>query len=59
MHIHAESGDGEAKIWLEPQIAIANSSGYTRKQLLQLMQLVEAHRGDIERAWDEHFRKDR
>ncbi len=30
MHIHAESGDGETKIWLEPQIAIA-SSGYNRK----------------------------
>ncbi len=59
MHIHAESGDGEAKIWLEPQIAIANSSGYNRKQLSQLMQLVEAHRSDIERAWNEHFRQDR
>ena len=59
MHIHAESGDGEAKIWLEPQVAIASSTGYNRKQLSQLMQLVEAHRDEIERAWNEHFRQDR
>ncbi|WP_240721777.1 DUF4160 domain-containing protein [Halomonas marinisediminis] len=30
IHVHAESGDGEAKIWLEPQVAIANSAGYNR-----------------------------
>ncbi|WP_219904803.1 DUF4160 domain-containing protein [Halomonas ventosae] len=59
LHIHAESGDGEAKIWLEPQVAIASSAGYNRKQLSQPMQLVEAHRTDIERAWNEHFREDR
>ncbi|MCE8030656.1 DUF4160 domain-containing protein [Halomonas daqingensis] len=59
MHIHAESGDGEAKIWVLPQIAIANSSGYNRKQLAQLMQLVEEHRSEIERAWNEHFCQDR
>ncbi|WP_290785834.1 DUF4160 domain-containing protein [Halomonas sp.] len=58
-HIHAESGDGEAKIWLEPQVAIATSAGYNRKQLSQLMQLVEAHHDEIERAWNEHFRQDR
>ncbi|WP_027961276.1 DUF4160 domain-containing protein [Halomonas halodenitrificans] len=59
IHVHAESGDGEAKIWLEPQVAIASSAGYNRKQLSQLMQLVEEHRRDIEEAWNEHFRQDR
>lgn len=59
IHIHAESGDGEAKIWLDPKVAIASSAGYNRKQLSQLIQLVEEHRSEIERAWNEHFRQDR
>lgn len=59
MHIHAEIGDGAAKIWREPQVAIASSAGYDRKQLSQPMQLIEERRNEIERAWTEYFRQDR
>ena len=44
-HVHAESKDGEAKFWLYPQVRVARSAGYSRRQLRQ----------EIERAWDEHF----
>ncbi|WP_198588658.1 DUF4160 domain-containing protein [Alloalcanivorax mobilis] len=30
MHIHAESGAGEAKLWLYPEVSIADSAGYNR-----------------------------
>lgn len=55
VHIHAESGDGEAKFWIYPHVSVASSAGYDRRQLSKLMDLVEAHRDEIERAWNEHF----
>lgn len=33
VHIHAESGEGEAKFWLFPEVTVAKSVGYSRKQL--------------------------
>ena len=56
MHIPAESSDGEAKFWLHPNVTIARSAGYSRRQLSQLAELVREHRDEIERAWNEHFR---
>ena len=55
VHIHAESGDGEAKFWLYPEVTIANSAGFNRKQLANLVDVISDHREEIERAWNEHF----
>ena len=55
MHIHAESSDGEAKFWLYPEVRVARSAGYSRRQLSELTALVRHHREDIERVWNEHF----
>ncbi|MGL6158932.1 DUF4160 domain-containing protein [Microbulbifer sp.] len=55
VHIHVESSDGEAKFWLYPEVALARSAGYNRKQLSQLAEATTDHRDEIERAWNEHF----
>ena len=55
VHIHAESSDGEAKFWLHPDVTIARSAGFTRRQLSELFELVRRHQEKIERAWNEHF----
>ena len=55
LHIHAESSEGRAKFWLAPEIAIASSGGFTRKQLSEMVEVVKLHRDEIERAWNEHF----
>ncbi|MBF1803155.1 DUF4160 domain-containing protein [Alloalcanivorax profundimaris] len=55
VHIHAESGEGEAKVWLYPEVSIAKSAGYNRKQLSELVEVVNSHFEEIERAWHEHF----
>ena len=55
VHIHAESSDGEAKFWLYPEVRVARSTGYSRRQLLELAELVGQRRDQIERAWNEHF----
>jgi len=55
MHVHVISGDGEAKYWLEPVIELSNQSKYSKKQLSEIKSLVEEHKDEIIRAWQEHF----
>lgn len=31
MHVHVHCGDGEAKFWLEPKVALAKNYGLTKK----------------------------
>ena len=55
VHIHAESADGKAKFWLFPDVVVANSAGFSRTQLAEMIEVVTAHRAEIERAWNEYF----
>ncbi len=55
MHIHVISGDGEAKYWLEPEIELSKQTKYSNKQLNEIRTLVEDHKDEIIRAWQEHF----
>ena len=55
VHIHAESGDGEAKFWLYPEVRVARSAGYTRRRLSELAGAGGRRREEIERAWNAHF----
>ena len=54
-HVHVISGDGEAKFWIEPDIELANSHGYSRQQLNEIEALVEDHRDELVSAWLQHF----
>jgi hypothetical protein len=54
-HIHVQFGGGEAKIWLEPTIEIADSSGLTVVQLRRALRIVEEHQREIRKAWQKHF----
>ncbi len=54
-HVHVISGDGEAKFWLLPEIALAKSCGYSQKQLKEIRKLVEEHANELIHAWQEHF----
>ena len=55
VHIHAESADGRAKLWLYPEVNVASSAGYSRKQLAEIVALVSVRRDEIEKAWNEYF----
>lgn len=55
MHVHVVSGDGEAKYWLEPEIELSKQTKYSNKQLNEIRTLVEDHKDEIIRAWQEHF----
>lgn len=55
IHIHVGRGGGEAKFWLRPEVVVAESFGFSRSDLAELARVVLERRGDIERAWHEHF----
>jgi len=55
MHVHIVSSDGEAKIWLEPNIEICKSYGFTQKQLREITSLTEEHYNELVTAWRKHF----
>ena len=55
-HVHVSSGGNEAKAWLEPEIAVAESSGFNARELNHLLRIVDEERDRLLRAWNEHFR---
>ena len=57
MHVHVYSPDGEAKFWLEPVIALADSYGLTEKQLKQMQKIIEERKNEITKSWKKHFKR--
>ena len=55
MHVHVYCGDGEAKFWLEPDVALARNYGLSKTQVKQLLEIVEERHDEIVSAWQEHF----
>ncbi|MBD3307074.1 DUF4160 domain-containing protein [candidate division KSB3 bacterium] len=55
MHVHVSSGEGEAKIWLEPEIVLAEHYGLSLRELRDLQRIVEERRNDIIHHWRDHF----
>lgn len=54
-HIHVEKDGNEAKFWLHPEVALADSGGFDRRTLRELEEAVTANRTLIEERWNEHF----
>ena len=55
MHVHVSSGDGEAKFWLEPEIALADNHGLSLREIRELQSVVEEQRDEIIHHWHDHF----
>jgi hypothetical protein len=54
-HVHVKGSGCDAKIWLEPEIAIADSYGFNSRQLARIVSIVTQNRDVILTAWHEHF----
>ena len=54
-HIHIKGGGRDAKIWLEPDLSIADSYGFNPRELSNIMRIVAENRDMILRAWHDHF----
>jgi hypothetical protein len=55
MHVHIVTSDGEAKIWMEPEIELANNYGLSEQVLNRALKLVSDRQQEIRDAWHEHF----
>jgi Domain of unknown function (DUF4160) len=54
-HVHVKGGGCDAKVWLEPEISIADSYGFNSGELSNILRVVADNRDLILRAWHEHF----
>ena len=57
MHVHVLGEEGEAKIWIEPEIEVARSHGLGDRTLGIALGLVKERENEIRRAWYQHFRR--
>ena len=54
-HIHVKGGGKDVKIWLEPEIVLAESYGFNSAELARILRIVAARRNFSLKAWDDHF----
>jgi hypothetical protein len=54
-HIHVIGGGKDAKVWLEPEIAIAESYGFSPRELSAILRSVTERRDFIRRMWRDYF----
>jgi hypothetical protein len=54
-HVHVQGPKGEAKIWLEPEVAIAANYNLSKRELNRAVRLVQEHENEIRSAWKKHF----
>lgn len=54
-HIHIRGGGRDAKIWLEPEVSIADSYGFNPRELSNILRIVMENRDLLLRAWHDYF----
>ena len=54
-HVHVISSNGEAKFWLEPIVSLANSSGWSSKEIRKVQLIVEREHAKFRKAWKDFF----
>jgi Domain of unknown function (DUF4160) len=52
---HVKGSDKDAKIWLEPEVTLAESYGFNSRELARILRVVSERRVSILKAWDDHF----
>ncbi|HOY66511.1 MAG TPA: DUF4160 domain-containing protein [Candidatus Ozemobacteraceae bacterium] len=55
LHIHVRRGDSLAKIWLDPEVVLAESWGFSPSEQKLIMLLAEEKREMIRGFWNEYF----
>lgn len=55
MHVHVHHETGEAKIWMEPEIEVAECHGLSSRRLSVVLALAKERAREIRDAWNEHF----
>jgi Domain of unknown function (DUF4160) len=53
--VHVQHADGQAKFWLEPEVALAQNYELSDRQISTAVRLVRKHQNEIRAAWEKHF----
>jgi len=54
-HVHVKGGGCDAKVWIEPEVSLADSYGFNSRELSNILRIVADNRDIILRAWHGHF----
>jgi hypothetical protein len=54
-HIHVKGAGRDAKVWIEPEMSLADSYGFNSRELSNILRTVADNRDLILRAWHDHF----
>lgn len=54
-HVHIFSPDGEAKVWIEPDIELAVNKGLNDTQINHILDIVKEREDEIRKSWHKHF----
>ncbi len=54
-HVHVQHPTGEAKLWLDAELTVANNYGLTAQRLKTAQRIAREHFDEILKAWDAHF----
>lgn len=55
VHIHLRKDGNLAKFWLNPDVQLADSSGFAAKELNKIRGIIDNKKAEIEYAWNKHF----
>ena len=55
IHIHVRKENNLAKFWIEPEVVLADSYGFSAKELNFIRKIIDNKRTEIEVAWNDHF----
>lgn len=55
--MHVQHADGQAKFWLEPEVALAQNYELKPRQVSTALRLVKEHQDEIRTAWKAHFER--
>lgn len=53
-HVHVDKAGASAKVWLEP-LSVARNTGFTARELAQVVRLVQHSHTALMEAWHEFF----
>jgi hypothetical protein len=55
VHVHVRKAESVAKFWIQPEIRLASSWGFSSSELTALEKIVTERHSIIRKAWHEHF----
>ncbi len=55
VHVHVARPDGDAKLWLFPDVRVAYNRGLNPRELREVQEIAARHREEIAHAWNTFF----